>query len=68
MIIPIGFKIISSNVLKSTSKGSMKNSIIRKYIRTTVPNTMKKMSALITHKNATKSSKKNRESCIFMRD
>jgi hypothetical protein len=62
IIIPTGFNRINSKVLKSTSMGSMKNNIIKKYIRTTVPNTMKKISALITHKNATKRSKKNIES------
>ena len=59
MIIPTGFNTINSNVLKSTSIGSMKNNITKKYIRITVPNTMKKMSALITHKNAIKSNRKN---------
>jgi hypothetical protein len=62
IIIPNGFNTINSNVLKSTSIGSIKNNITKKYIRITVPNTMKKISALINHKNATKSNRKNMES------
>ncbi|MHA1913813.1 MAG: hypothetical protein ACW986_06440 [Promethearchaeota archaeon] len=68
IIIPTGFNRINSNVLNSISNGSIKKAITKKYIKTTVPNTMKKISALITHKNATKSNKKNMESWIFMRE
>jgi hypothetical protein len=66
IIIPNGFRKINSIVVNRISKGSIKNKRIKKYNNTTVPNIIKKRSALIIYKKAINNSKKTTESRRFI--
>lgn len=57
---------MNSIVAIRISKGSMKNRRIKKYNNTTVPNIIKKRSALITYKKAISNNKKTKESRRFI--
>lgn len=63
---PNGFKNMNSNVANKISKGSIKKRRIKKYNKTTVPNIIKKRSALITYKKAINNNKKTTESKRFI--
>ena len=63
---PNGFRNMNSIVANRISKGSIKNRRIKKYNKTTVPNIIKKRSALMTYKKAINNNKKTTESRRFI--